>query len=77
MQVAQRMKNGRTAFACFREYQRLGSKGVARRPWTDKDENARLVALYHELGPKWKAIARRLGGGAPPLPRSARRFRFV
>ena len=64
--IASQVGSGRrTAFACFRQYQ-FTKIQLGRRAWNDPTENARLVELVKEVGPKWREVARRLGTGRKP-----------
>lgn len=64
--IAAQIGSGRrTAFACFQQYQVTKNK-LGRIKWDNPTENAQLIELVQELGPKWVHIARRLGTGRKP-----------
>lgn len=62
-----KLPSPRTAIACFQQYQQHEQPGLVRQRagWEDKQEDARLIDLYEELGPQWRTIALRLGGRTP------------
>ena len=76
--IASQVGSGRrTAFACFQQYQLTKNTcQLGRRAWDDPSENARLVELVQQVGPKWKEVARRLGTGRKPGA-CMHRYRFA
>jgi hypothetical protein len=53
--------NGRTPRQCRQRYRNYLSQRRQRCPWTAKEEQL-VIALYHQLGPKWVHISTFLTG---------------
>jgi hypothetical protein len=56
-----RLKSNKTRLpvSCFMRYRRTAHPAIRRNPWT-REEDAAILQLYQELGPRWTEIARRL-----------------